>query len=363
MTTGADIYNFLKNGIDQNYTDFLNIPRANRLIKEAAIRVAELTYSANKSQKQSDELSPLTVIDASIPVRGTSFRVKPLQIAFLTVAGTVGSVTVRGSIQIVAGESFTIKNSQGLTPGLNGTFVALAVTASNIATFNTVAQTGAYVLDSGQLTHGLMLADMIHPLAIRATFLGGDEMPIESVVTATPYIKFATPNHIREGSSVRISGALGVVGLNGTFYVKQRNRSSFRLFTDEALTIAPTLSGTYQGGGVVKLLVTEQCTKMRPDRRIAASTQDVTEWTPQFTTAENTINLFPKNRVCESVEVDYMREPPVEIIMTDTVLDLELTYNYKFLMKIKGDAVNMFMLQVRELQSAQAEMIDDQVNP
>jgi hypothetical protein len=364
MTTAADLFMFINNGIDQSYSDFLNIPRANRLLRESEIRVAESHYRKNRTQKQADEISPLTVLDSSIPVRNNRFRTTPLRVTALTVVGTTATITFEEPHQLLATEAFTLADTQGFTPSINGNYTVATVTSTTQLTFTVVPVTGTWTSGTGEVSHGFMFADMIHPLAIRTTFVGTDNMAIQDViVNANPYLKFTRPNYVRDGSLIRVTGTLGVTGLIGDFYCKFRNRTSYFLYTDEALTIPAVLSGTYQGSGVVNLIVTEQATILRPDARISASTQETDEWTPKFGVSENGINLYPRNKVCDSVEVDYVKDPPIVMDVVNTTLDLELYYNFKYLMRVKDEAVNIFLLQMRELPTAQAEITTTQMNP
>ena len=364
MTTGADLYNFLQDGIDQAYSGYMNEPRANDLLREAEIKVAEKHYSTNKTQKTSDELSPLTVLDRAIPVRANRFRTLPFRITALTVVGTVATATVDAPHGLVAGDTFTLASVQGFTPGVDGTYPVVTVPSADQFTFTVPIQTGTWTEGTGSVTTAYMVPDMVHPLAIRPTFIAGNQMAIEDVVVGTvSYLKFTRPNFIRNGSRIRISGALGVTGLNGDFYCKFRNRVSYHLYTDAALSVPATLSGTYQGSGVAVLIVTEQATTLRPDARISYSTQASDEWTPKFGISENGINLYPSAKVCESVEVDYMKQPPVRMDVLDTDTDLELYYTFKYIMRVKDEAVNIFLLQMRELQVAQAEVATTQMNP
>jgi hypothetical protein len=364
MTTGADLYNFLQDGIDQAYSGYMNEPRANDLLREAEIKVAEKHYSTNKTQKTSDELSPLTVLDRSIPVRANRFRTLPFRVTALTVVGTIANITVDAPHSLLVGDAVTVASVQGFAPGIDGQYVVASIVTPTQFTIAVPAQTGAWATGTGSVTTSYMIPDMVHPLAIRPTFIAKERMSIEDVVIgATPYLKFNRPNFIREDSLIRVTGGLGVVGLNGDFYCKFRNRVSYYLYTDEALSVPAVLSGTYQGSGQAVLVVKEQATVLRPDARISYSTQNSDEWTPKFGISENGINLYPKSRVCENVEVDYMKQPPVTMDVLNTDIDLELYYTFKYLMRIKDEAVNIFLLQMRELQVAQAEVAMTQINP
>jgi len=255
---------------------------------------------------------------------------------------------------------------QGFTPNINGTgYTVVSVINTTQLTFTVVPVTGTWTAGTGEVRTGYMYADMIHPLALRTTFVGGDQMEISDVILTgnVPYLKFTHPNFVREGSNIRVSGALGVVGLVGDFYCKFRNRTSYYLYTDSALSVPAVMSGTYQGSGIVRLIVTEQATLIKPDARISASTQDSDEWTPKFGVSENGINLYPRNRICENVEVDYVRQPPVVMTVTDNVVDLELYYNFKYLMRVKDEALTIFFEQMREDKSVQMQMVENQLNP
>lgn len=363
MTTGVDIYRYIKDGIDQEYSAFLNTAYGNRLIRECIILVSEKMYSTNRTQKTSDELSPLTVLDAQIPVRGNRFNTSPLRVSAATFIGTTVTLTLDRPHQLVTGESFTVSDVQGITIG--GAYTVASTPSTTQLTFIEPAVSGVYVAGTGNVTHGFMLPLMQHPLAIETTFLENIPSYVFGIgtvgVSPDPYVSFAEKNTVRTGSVVRISGALGVVGLNGTFYCKQRNRNSYYLFLDADFTQQAILSGVYQGGGVARIVVKEFATKLHSDRRIAPSS-DATAWRPKYGITDNAIELFPKDNLCESVSVDYMKQPPIEISVTDSTVDLELYYGYKFLMRVKDECVTQYMLRMRELPQAQAEMVNMNVN-
>ena len=364
MTTGAQLYERIQGSIDQEYSGYLDPDTANFMLRESIVRVSENIYSKNKTQKTSDELSPLTVLDRAITVRGNSFYTSAIRVANATFIGVTVTLTTDTPHQLTVGESFTLADVQGLN--INGTYTVVSIPSTTQLTFIEAAVTGTYVQGTGGLTHAYMLADMQHPLAIQTTFpfvtpLSAYEISAVNT-SATPFISFTYKNLVRTGSQVRVSGALGVTGLNGDFYVKMRNRRSFYLFTDKALTIPAVLSGVYQGSGVVRMIVKEYCTRLHSDRRIAPSSNgDV--WTPKFGISENAILLYPSDATCESVRVDYLRQSPVQVDVLDVATDLELYFNFKFLMKVKDDVVVLWAMRMRELPQVQAEMTDANMNP
>lgn len=364
MTTGADLYRYIQDGIDQEYSGFMSTGYGNRLVRECIILTAEKMYATNRTQKTVDELSPMTVLDSTIPIRGNRFYTTPLRVSSVTFIGTTVTLSVDQPHGLATGDTFTVSDVQGIN--VNGTYTVVTVPSTASVTFVEPAVTGIYVPDTGNVTHGYMLPDIQHPLAIETTFL--ETLPsnvfgIGSVgLTPIPYVSFSSKNTVRTGSVIRISGALGVVGLNGTFYCKQRNRNSHFLFTDANFTQPATLSGTYQGSGIARIVVKEYATRMHPDRRIAPSS-DANPWRPKYGISDNAIVLYPQEQVCEAVKVDYLKQPPFEISTTNSTLDLELYYNFKFLMRVKDECVVQFMLRMREEGPAQAEIVNSQMNP
>lgn len=363
MTTGSDLFKFIRDGIDQSYTSFLNSARANRLIRDSEIKVAEKHYLTNRTQKTVDELSPLTVLDGAFQIRNNYFRTRPLPVTGLTIVGLTVTITTGEDHQLQVGDTFTLTDSAGFTPSINGTYTVLAVNSSTQYTATVPATVGTWTAGTGDVTHTRMIPNILHPLAIRTTFVSQSDLEITAVnTTATPpYISFARKTLVRTGSRIRISGALGVTGLNGDFYCKMRGRNSFFIYTDEALTIPATLSGVYQGSGSADILVSEYSTRLHSDRRIAPSS-DADIWSPKFGISDNSIRLYPTNKVCEDILIDYMKMPPITIDVANTSIDLEDYYNFKYLMAIKDQSVQSFMLEMRELEQYQAETIDNRSN-
>ena len=365
MTTALNLYEYIQDSIDSEYSGYLDPARANFLIRESVIRVIEKIYSTNKTQKSTDELSPLTNLDAAINIRGNKFYTKPIRVSAATFVGTTVTLTVAAPHQLLVGENITIADVQGLN--INGTYAVVSVPTTTTVTFIEPAIAGVYVNGTGNVTTGIMFPDMLHPLAIETTYLetlASEAYSITNVsTTSSPYhISIMEKSTIRTGSVIRLSGILGVVGANGDFYVKMRTRNTFYLFLDANFTQPAVLSGTYQGGGVARVVVKEWATRLHSDRRIAPSS-DANAWRPKFGVTDNSISLYPTTDVCESVKVDYIRTPPITIDVNDNDIDLELYYEYKLLIRFKDEAVTLFMLRMRELQQASAEAVDANMNP
>lgn len=363
MTTGAQLFQYLKNALDQPYSGYLDTFKADRLFRETVVEVIEQLYRSPESQKQNDELSSLILLDQTISVRGNRVRTVPLSISDLVFAGTTATITFNTPHQLISGDTFTIASTQGFTPAMNGTFTVGAVVSDLVFQFAIPVTTGAWVANTGQVTHPFMYPDMMHPLTMKSTFVDSDRNSISSLNSSTGLLRLSTASNVRTGDKVRISSGLGVTGLNTDHYVKVQSRlgDKMYLYQDSALMIPSVLSGTYQGGGVMKLIVDEYMTKLFPDRRIAPSSQgDV--WTPKYGTDENGFNIYPFNETCTNVTADYIRNPVVTIDTKDTAIDLELYYPFKLLMHIKDRAATTWMIRMREQEVAVVQNQQDQSN-
>jgi len=363
MTTGEDLFKYLKNSIDQEYSGYLDTTKANRLFRETVIEVIEQKYRGIEDQKHDDELSNLILLDQEITVRGNRVRTVPLSISDLVFVGTTATITFNVPHQLVTGDSFTIANTQGFTPAMNGQFTVGAVISDLVFQFTIPVTTGAWVVNTGQVTHAFMYPDMMHPLTMKSTFVDSNRNSISSVNISSGQVRLSAASNIRTGSKVRITNGLGVTGLNADHYAKVQSRlgDKMYLFQDSALMIPSVLSGAYEGGAAVRLIVDEYMTKLFPDRRIAPSSQgDV--WTPKYGTDDNGFNIYPLNEICTNLTADYIRNPTVTIDTTDNAIDLELYYPFKLLMHIKDRASTTWMLRMREQEVAVVQNQQDQSN-
>lgn len=362
MLTGSDLYKYIQNGVDQEYSGFLDEIKGNRLIREAEIRVAEQKYQDPDNQKTADDTSPLLLLDQSLTVRTNRVRTNALPISGFVVVGTVATITLEEEHQLQVGDSFTLSNTQGFTPVLDGVYTVTAVTTTLIVECTVPAVVGTWTPNTGDIKHDYMFSDMFHPFAIKTTFVDSEQSMVNTLsLTGNPYIGFTGKEKYRTGSLVRITGSLGTPGLDADHYLKQRNRKTFYLYQDKALLTPSVVTGSYLGAGLVREVISEWATKLVSDRRIAPSSQG-TVYQPKFGINNNGLDMYPKDNVCESVSIDYMRRPYVEILTTDTTKNLEDYYEFKYLMRIKDTAVTMWEIRMRERQQAQLTVADGNLN-
>lgn len=359
-TTGSDFYKQFANSIEQPYSGYMDEIKATRLAKDALVRICELKYSGLNTEKQYDELSNLILLDEPRFVRNNRVRTSPIPLSNVTTAGVI---TTQVDHQLQVGDSVTLSNLSGFTPSVNGTYTVVTVPSSTSITVTFPVVTGLWTAGTGSITHQFMYADMLHPFSMKVNMVGQHRYLIGNAAGgSTPYISFSRSNPIREGSKVRISSTTGLSGMDGDFYLGKRGASSFYLYTDVERTTVPTVTGTYAGGALARLLISEVATKLVSDRRISSSyTPD--EWMPKYGIDSNGWNIYPLNVSCESMACDYMRKPDVFINCADTSIDLELTYTFRLLMRVKDEMVKMFFERMREPQSAQMAAADEQANP
>lgn len=359
-TTGSEFYKHFLNSVDQPYSGYADVPKTTRLAKDALIRVCELKYSGLTSEKQYDELSNLMVLDEPRLVRNNRVRTSPLTLSNVT---TGGAITTGEDHQLQVGDAVVLSNVSGFTPSVNGSYTVISVPSSTSFTVTFPALTGLWTAGTGNVTHSFMYADMLHPFSMKVNMVGQERYLIGNASGGSaPYISFSRQNPIREGSKIRISSTTGLSGMDGDFYLGKRSNSSYYLFTDVERTVVPTVTGVYAGGALARLLISEVATKLTSDRRISYSyTPD--QWLPKYGVDTNGWNIYPLNVQCESMACDYMRKPSVLIDCADTSYDLELTYTFRFLMRVKDEMAKMFNAEMRETQAAQISAQDAQANP
>lgn len=363
MLTPSSLYQYILDGIDQPYSGYLNPDKANRLIRECTIEAIEARYMSPETQKQNDELSDVIVLEKEVSVRNNRVRTVPLVISTFTVAGTTATISTSDTHQLQVGDTFNVIATEGFTPDLNGSYTVATIVSDTSFTFTVPTVTGTWTQNTGRITHPYMLEDMMHPLAMETTFIGTKEAEISTVTNTGAILTFIVNTIFRTGTRIRITGALGVVGLNGDFYVRSigRGGKKVKLYTDQELTTQPTLTGTYQGQGKVKLIVTESATKLFPDRRIAPSS-DAEEWRPKYGTDTSGFNLYPLESTCTALRIDYIKNPIITIDVADDKTDLEAYYPFKFLMQIKDRCVTSWMLRMRELEMAAPQQQENNAN-
>ena len=78
---------------------------------------------------------------------------------------------------------------------------------------------------------------------------------------------------------------------------------------------------------------------------------------PRYIEDRSTFKIYPSMFKCDTVTVDYLRKPDVEIDANNDTLDLESKYTQKLLYRLKDDAAVYFLEEIHELQRGQSKKI------
>jgi hypothetical protein len=199
------------------------------------------------------------------------------------------------------------------------------------------------------ITSTSLIPDYQHLLAIKARFVSPiEDVSITGATNASPVVITVNNfNSIRTGDQVVISGVVGNFNANGTFYLNRINRKKFELYYDAEMLLPVSGSGVYLQGGNIDSITYNYCKPLYSDTKISVLGQASVD-APKFEITQNLIKIYPIDKTCSQVTIDYINQPPVFITSTDNVIDLELTYPVKFLYYIADVAAQLFSESVKD---------------
>jgi len=315
MLTGADLAKYLNLRLDKDYSGYFNPSKLNAAIRAGFYKIVERKYQELSSQKTYDELTGFIKTNVAIDLFNSLLFIDPLQIINVT-GSSPATITTLNAHRLVNGQSVTISGVDGIT-GVNGTFVA-TVTGANTFTIPP-ATTGTYTANTGSIVPSNGLSDYLHHLTSFSYILGQD-INISSVTAGTnTIVATSQPHNLRTKDSVFIENVVGITGIN-------QEHTNITVLNKTKFSIGTT-TGTYTSGGTVNL-VNNNSTKLR---RSNAKGYYATEPTNIFPTHEMTNGTIVFSPTASKVTLDYITKLPVEIDVNDDVIDLEITYNPKFL--------------------------------
>lgn len=323
--TGAEYYQILLNKWDESYNAYLPTDTANRIIKESLYRVAEKKYSGLVTQKIWDELTSQIVVSSVVPITNGRLFTRSLQIVGASELTDTITIVTSQPHNLAIADPITISGVLGGTiTNVNGSFAVDTIVSSTSFTYTSVGSviTG-YTVGSGEVVLPNMLTNYYHHLKSVASYYA-PSLAITSVITGSTTTITAIGHNYRVGDSVVASAVGGVTGLNG---VEGEVIASY----PHKFTVNITTTGTYTSGGTVALVIEAQG---RP-------------YTPQLlTTFSGNDIVFKVNQThlsyptwVYSVAIDYMTTLPIEIDVTNAVIDLERFYSFKLLMLLADECM------------------------
>lgn len=352
-TTGQQFARLIRQKIDQSYSLFYDDARLNRLIKESIFRGLEKDYLALSTQKEYDELRNFLKTNVEIDLVNSSLYLDPIQISnavFVGATPTTATITTAKPHYLQDNQQVTISGIIGITPNPN-----VVATITNVTTntfeydYGTGAVSGTYTPNSGIVTPNNIVPNYNHYLYSEAKILE-QKATITAVQTGSQtIITTSSPHYLRTNDIIDISGVVGVTGINTQHTITVLNSTKIRI---------GTTSGTYVSGGAISLVYQNQARLYRSDQKgfvFAKPTND----SPKYSIGDGIMFYTPTT---QSVLIDYVTELPIEIDVTDTVIDLELYFPYKFLTYLADECVLNAGAQMRDMelqQSATAAIINN----
>jgi len=214
------------------------------------------------NESTTDELNNVLVYSKSetfqfkiINVVPTTGSVTP--ISNVTLTGTNPNqivITTTINHNLTTGDKVNINGVIGI-PLANGTFT---VNVLSLTTFELLGLDGTTpIIGSGTYGGGGRVTALpLYEIELDKSFnpigANGGSFSVSSGTTATPIVITTTTSHnFSTGNKVDISGVIGLVGANGTFYVIVTSSTTLELYSDAQLTNPVVGTGAYISGGLV----------------------------------------------------------------------------------------------------------------
>jgi hypothetical protein len=336
--TGDGLWLYTQGLIDKDFSDFVSPAKANRMFKKAMYNVVEQKLAALDSQKIYDELSFLIMSDVLISgVNNNRVNTRPMAISGVTIpsVNTVAITTLTPHNMSV--NSSVVISDVGGVPLANGSFFVTAVGSSTLFTVTSPGVAGIYTSGGSCYASALQVTDYMRFLSAKATCEEKlSDVYVSNATNASPIVvTLSVPTKIRTGMKIKLSGINGNTASNGTFYPKQLSDKKYELYTDAEFLSPTTAAGDFLASpsSVVYAIWENYCTPQFSSRKISSMSSD-SPARPMYMDSSVSISILAGGSSCTDLLIDYVRIPPVEIDVSDTVVDLTLIYPQKFLYSI-----------------------------
>lgn len=364
---GTDVKIIFETKIDKTYSSFLNTVKQNNYLSEALTSSVLDAYRSLQKEETFADISNLIRTNKVCLINNNQIYIWFLDITNISFAGLTVTVTTRLPHNIIAGDLVKFSDVSGLTftPAVNGNFFTVLTTPSlRSFTFTVTAAAGAHVANTGKIvSHQLSGIDKLIPdfnyfLNVKQKYFQRQRFKVKSITNSQPIkITVDRRSDLRTGDYLNISGVVGNTNANGSFYIKKAGAYSFDLYYDKALTQAASGNGTFQGIPVINRIVYKVATPIFSSTKIDSFEQPSIN-NPRFERGDGFLKLHPLDTACEEITVDYVSIPPVEIDVTNSVIDLEDTYSAEFLYYVIDKAVNLFSQSVKDTELYQTSSIE-----
>lgn len=372
MLSGSDLSKYFDQKSNKAYSSFLDTTKKTRLFKDAYTRLVEERYANLATQKNYDELSSVIVTDGTFSINNNKIYTTNLVISGVTaISATVLEVTTRLTHNMSTGDTFTISGVSGtgnLVTYANATGTVTSTPTTTTFRFTVISSTGTYTTNTGVLTNPKLISDYLHLLAVKCKFsqlrspapTGTSEFT-DATNTTPIVLTFSTKNNLRSGQLLTISNVGGNTNANGTYYIKKLNSKKISLYYDVKLTSEVQGNGTYTSGGITTIVTYNYARPYISDRKISSYGEPNVDY-PRYETDRNQLKFTPLTETCSEITIDYIKTYPYIFDLTDTVVDLSLYWNEKFLFSWIDRAVIIFTTMVKDGELYKLETNEIQLN-
>ena len=366
--TGAVFSRLFGEKIDKAYSNYLSPTEENDLHKQAMYATITDVYNELSTQGSYDDILPIIKTNQVFAINANQIYVSPIPISNVVgvFANTIISTPIPHNLEI--GDFIKIENVAGITSAINATFFVTSFLHSATQYSITHTLTGAYTAGSGEITLTQNAAATLDKqindywalLALKAKYIQQIQVAVSEASNAAPIrITVDKVNNIKTGEKLNLSNFAGNTNANGDHYVKKINTYKFDLYSDKDLLTPIAGNGTYSGSGKVSRVYYKDATPYFSNRQISEYSKPEINY-PQFDRGDNLIKVLPNDRACQEITVDYISTPPVDIDVSNTVIDLENYFHFDFLIMIMEKSAKMFFDRSKDMESLQADVMLEQ---
>jgi len=357
--TGAALYALLELDADVNYSGYIDPTSANTWFEKAFIEsVQEIWGKRFNEQNSFDEISYLIATGQQYNVNPTtnSLYLGYTQIP-LTMIWNVGNlVTVTSTLphDIINGTRIQFKDiiqsSAGNMIQLNGQIYTVTVVDLYTFTFTsnfTITNVGAFT--SGIITFPDTIPQYSHLLFGEAQFTKNTPYTVVASTNATPImITLNTRSYLRDEDEIVIAGIGGNTNANGTFFLKYANEFNYFLYTDMQLQNPVSGNGVQTGVGTVSQITKSTLRFKRSDEKKGIYGKPTVD-NPFYQQSYNLIKILPEWATCNWIKLDFIRDAPFQIDVTDTTTDLSNYYSESFQYLVENKALRIFFESTKDI--------------
>ena len=368
-TTGVDFKRILEAKYGKTYSGFLSTVKQNDLVKEALNLSITDVYNELAEQITYDHLISIIRTEQVFGLNNNKLFVLPVAISNIDISNVLAPiVTTSTPHNLINGDVVGFANTAGLTttPALNGSTFTVTVLSTTTFSIVTTAASGTYTASTGAITTvtlagvNKLVSDYSDLLSLKANYNQKLDLKILEATNTSPVkIKVDKRNNINTGEKIKIAGIAGNTNANGSYYAKVIKSKEFEIYVDKDLTVPVTGNGVSGGNGTIKRVLYKVATPYLSSNKISVyETPTITM--PQFERSDSMLKVYPTDVTCEEITIDYIRGDYATIDVSDSSVDLELTYPFDLLIYIANKAARLFFERTKDFESMQASFISEQ---